>query len=140
MSSDVKLMLFGFLSGLAVGALALTSVSAAIEGRASRGDRLAAVGAAPAPNRPLLGDLLSYDDVVALPPKALAGDAAVAPVEYFDARGVLTYRSDPATATTTVAKGTVIPTPTPVERDAAFAAQRVSQAAPEEGKSAGRPN
>ena len=70
MRNDFRLMLYGFCAGLAIGAFALTSVSASIESRAERGDR-----------QPAAGRTLTYDDAPAavrpaapaLPPaKALA--------------------------------------------------------------------
>lgn len=118
MRGDFKLMLFGFFAGLAVGAFALTSVSASIDGRPSRADR-----------QPAAERTLSYDDVASVvrpvAMKSLAAGDAPGLVEYFDARGVLVYRSDPASATTTVSRGTVIPTPTTMERDNASATQRI---------------
>lgn len=123
MRGDFKLMFFGFFSGLAIGAFALTSVSASIEGKTPRADR--------ANRAPLVDRTLSYDDAPAqLAPrpaaKTLAAGETPTVIEYFDARGRLVYRSDPATATTSVAKGTIIPTPTTLERD--NAAQRMVRA------------
>lgn len=120
MRGDFKLMFFGFFSGLAIGAFALTSVSASIEGKTPRANRA-----------PLVDRTLSYDDAPAqLAPrpaaKTLATGETPSVIEYFDARGRLVYRSDPATATTSVAKGTIIPTPTTLERD--NAAQRMVRA------------
>jgi hypothetical protein len=66
---------------------------------------------------------------LAPPAKALAAGETPTVVEYYDTNGVLVYHSDPATATTSVAKGTVIPTPTNFERDTA--AQRMVRAAEE---------
>ena len=119
MRGDFKLMFFGFSAGLAIGAFALTSVSASIEDKAPRADRA-----------PVADRTLSYDDAPAQPAprpaaKTLAAGETPVVVEYFDARGRLVYRSDPATATTSVAKGTVIPTPTALERDNAAAQHMV---------------
>lgn len=120
MRGDFKLMLFGFFAGLAIGAFALTSVSASIEGQPKRGDR-----------QPAADRTLSYDDLPAATrsAKTLAPGETATLVEFFDARGTLIYRSDPATATTTVARGAVIPTPSHIERD--DASQRMVQAAEE---------
>ena len=109
MQSDFKLMISGFLVGLAVGAFALTSVGASIGSGASVGDRL------PMPDRPTLTfDNLDANAVNAVLPVRSAPGAAT---EYYDARGVLVYRSDPQARMTTVLKGAVIPTATPAERD-----------------------
>lgn len=116
MRSDFKLMLCGFCAGLGIGAFALTSVSASIDEMPTRGDRAA-----------VTGRLLTYDDApTGHGAKAMVAGEAAGVLEYFDARGRLVYRSDPATATTSVAKGTLIPTPTHTERD--HAASRMVRA------------
>jgi hypothetical protein len=125
MKNDLKLIISGFAAGLLVGAFALTSVGASVGSRASLGDRL------PAPEKPAL----SFDNLDPASVKALMPTAKVVGevVEYYDQGGALVYRSDPAVRMTTVARGAVIPSATPQERDQAIAGQHMVEATPPAG-------
>jgi hypothetical protein len=110
MRSELKMMIAGFGAGALVGLVALTSVSASIDRSSAfeRSDRLAAAMKAP----------IAYGDVD--PASVVSHVELIGPkgtiVEFRDPQGRLVYRSDPVTNTTMVAKNTIIPSFTVVER------------------------
>ena len=109
MRSEWKMIIAGFGAGALVGVIALTSVSASIDRvHAQRGDRLSPVMKAP----------IAYGDID--PASVVSHVELIGPkgtvVEFRDPQGRLVFRSDPVTNTTVVAKNTVIPSFTVVER------------------------
>jgi hypothetical protein len=109
MRSEIKMILAGFGAGALVGVIALTSVSASIDrGLAQRSDRLSAAVKPP----------IAYGDID--PASVVSHVELIGPkgtvVEFRDPKGRLVYRSDPVSNTTMVAKNTIIPSFTVLER------------------------
>ena len=109
MRNEMKMILAGFGAGAIVGVIALTSVNASIDRvHAERSDRLAAAIKPPF----AYGDI---DPAAVVTHVELIGPKGTV-VEFRDPKGQLVYRSDPVTNTTMVAKNTVIPSFTVLER------------------------
>jgi hypothetical protein len=109
MRSELKMIIAGFGAGALVGVVALTSVNASIDHTQSvRGDRLSAV----------VKPQVAYGDID--PASVVSHVELIGPkgtvVEFRDPQGRIVFRSDPVTNTTVVAKNTIIPSFTVLER------------------------
>jgi hypothetical protein len=100
MRTEFKMLMAGFGAGAVVGLVALTHVSASINGSAGvRENRLALVAKPP----------IAFGDGMATPAIVTVASTADGVVEWVDPRGRLLYQANPARALTTVAKGRAIP-------------------------------